>query len=367
MWYKNYDKLINYINARPELGVKLLYSIPNDYIDAIQKEKVTYPTKIDDFFPYADQSHSFWTGYFTSRVALKGFVRDFGRFIQAARKHISELKIANTSAVVRNNGKQIEAAIFGMEMAMGILQHHDAVAGTAKQKVTDDYVATGLRSIETFSVLYRQIKLEEIATELGESIKSEEVVINLFWNETGATTGLSTRLLAGKSVLVSLYNPGPKGTYTVKLKVPPKELNVVRQSNMNVNGDIICNNLKDANSCELIFNLDFEESSNSYVKITVYAGGSGRLVPVKELTISEQIREFSLGSDKVKITRGNQSIDLTINGVTETFKVNYNYYEGWDKGGQHSGAYIFRPLNDTPKEYSPIKKIYYADGTFPLI
>jgi hypothetical protein len=70
-----------------------------------------------------------------------------------------------------------------------------------------------------------------------------------------------------------------------------------------------------------------------------------------------------LGSDKVRITRGNQSFDLTVGGVTETFKVFYNYYEGWDKGGQHSGAYIFRPLNDTPKEYSAIKKIYYADGT----
>jgi hypothetical protein len=70
-----------------------------------------------------------------------------------------------------------------------------------------------------------------------------------------------------------------------------------------------------------------------------------------------------LGSDKVRITRGNQSFDLTLGGVTETFKIFYNYYEGWDKGGQHSGAYIFRPLSDTPKEYSPIKKIYYAEGT----
>jgi len=69
-----------------------------------------------------------------------------------------------------------------------------------------------------------------------------------------------------------------------------------------------------------------------------------------------------LGSDKLKITRGNQSFDLTLGGATETFKVFYNYYEGWDKGGQHSGAYIFRPLSDTPKEYSPIKKIYYAEG-----
>lgn len=162
MWFKNYDKLLKYINARPELGVNIIYSTPDDYIEAIQKEKATYPTKTDDFFPYADQSHSFWTGYFTSRVALKGFVRDFGKYVQTVRRHISELKMTNTSDLVRSSPKQIESTIIGMEMAMGILQHHDAVAGTAKQKVTDDYVATSLRSIDLFNKLYRTIKAEEI-------------------------------------------------------------------------------------------------------------------------------------------------------------------------------------------------------------
>ena len=103
-----------------------------------------------------------WTGYFTSRVALKGFVKDMSRFTQAVRKHVSELKISGTSDSVNNNPKSIEETIFGMEMALGILQHHDAVAGTAKQHVTDDYIATGLRSIEAFNKVYKSIKKEEI-------------------------------------------------------------------------------------------------------------------------------------------------------------------------------------------------------------
>lgn len=51
-----------------------------------------------------------------------------------------------------------------------------------------------------------------------------------------------------------------------------------------------------------------------------------------------------------------------MNGRVETFKIFYNYYEGWDQSGQHSGAYIFRPKFDSPKSYSNINKLYYADG-----
>ena len=89
MWYKNIDKLINYINNKPDYNMKIIYSTPGQYIQSLQKENNTYPTKKDDFFPYADVEHGYWTGYFTSRTAVKGFVRDFGKWIQAVRKHLA--------------------------------------------------------------------------------------------------------------------------------------------------------------------------------------------------------------------------------------------------------------------------------------
>lgn len=45
---------------------------------------------------------------------------------------------------------------------MGILQHHDAVSGTEKQKVANDYIATALKYIGKFSSMYKQIIAEQI-------------------------------------------------------------------------------------------------------------------------------------------------------------------------------------------------------------
>jgi hypothetical protein len=162
MWYKNIDKLMNFVNSRPEYGVKLVYSTPGIYTDAINKEGKSYPLKTDDFFPYADRQNAYWTGYFTSRVAIKGFVRDLGRWLQATRKYISELKMSSASSVIDNNAKAIEDSIWSLETSMGILQHHDAVSGTEKQKVANDYVATALRTLTAFAPLYKQIITEQI-------------------------------------------------------------------------------------------------------------------------------------------------------------------------------------------------------------
>lgn len=40
--------------------------------------------KEDDFFPYADGPHMFWTGYFSSRPALKRYERIGYNFLQVS-------------------------------------------------------------------------------------------------------------------------------------------------------------------------------------------------------------------------------------------------------------------------------------------
>ena len=330
--FKNMDKLIDYINKRPSYGVTFKYSTPSDYLKAIRQEQATYPVKTDDFFPYADQPHAVWSGFFTSRVALKGLVKDMSRYLHSVRKHLAEVRITGRSQTVVALSAEMESGLFGVEMAHGILQHHDGVSGTSRQKVANDYVNTTVTFLEEFNRFYRRVKEEEIQKEIGEQVNREEMHINVFWNESAAETGVN-RIQEGRTVLVSLYNPGPKGIYPVRIRTIPHEVDVVDTINRTIPGDIICGNTNNASDCDLLFNLELEESGNSYVKLVPKSGGSAKIVPVRELTITEQIKEIPLSlNDKVKFTRGNQSFELTLNGQLHRFKAGYNYYQGEDKG-----------------------------------
>lgn len=63
-----------------------MYSTPSCYIKAVHDEAQTmaleWQVKTDDFFPYASDDHSFWTGYYTSRPTLKRYERMGNNFLQ---------------------------------------------------------------------------------------------------------------------------------------------------------------------------------------------------------------------------------------------------------------------------------------------
>ena len=68
--YAPLDALIRYFNEHYD-DVTLMYSTPTQYIEAIKKEKIEWPVKYDDMFPYADKAEDYWTGYYTSRANAK--------------------------------------------------------------------------------------------------------------------------------------------------------------------------------------------------------------------------------------------------------------------------------------------------------
>ena len=126
-WYTNIDKLIHYVN-QDDREVNVFYSTPEAYVKA-KKASVPegFPTRTGDFFPYADNNHGWWTGYFTSRPTQKRFFRYGGGYLQSAR----QLDVVAGGATGFSTDP--------LEDAVGLVQHHDAITGTAKQHVANDY------------------------------------------------------------------------------------------------------------------------------------------------------------------------------------------------------------------------------------
>ena len=88
-----------------------------------------WSTKNDDFFPYASDPHSYWTGYFSSRPALKRMIREANSLLQACKQVHSR----------GHRSDDWDEKVMIAKRAVAVNQHHDAVTGTAKQHVTDDY------------------------------------------------------------------------------------------------------------------------------------------------------------------------------------------------------------------------------------
>ena len=157
--FENLDLLIATINRLqlnftwtlfPEYDeINAFYSSPEMYTDYKYSEflskkdsDMNFETKYDDFFPYADCEHCFWSGYFTSRPALKRLERVGSAFLQVARQVQSYFG--------DNDGFQ---EIYELEKAMGVVQHHDGVSGTSKQHVAYDYAKKlqfGINEAATF-------------------------------------------------------------------------------------------------------------------------------------------------------------------------------------------------------------------------
>lgn len=112
------------------MKVNLFYSTPSCYLKSLYDANTTWPTKTDDFFPYASDPHAYWTGYFTSRPTIKRFERVGNHFLQVCKQ---------LSATAKTSEPFFEGHLSILRRAMGVMQHHDAVTGTEKQHVADDY------------------------------------------------------------------------------------------------------------------------------------------------------------------------------------------------------------------------------------
>ncbi|XP_028909789.1 alpha-mannosidase 2 isoform X1 [Ornithorhynchus anatinus] len=160
--YQNYQKLFDYLNAHPELHIKIRFGTLSDYFDALSKtatldeNKSAFPVLSGDFFTYADRDDHYWSGYFTSRPFYKRMDRSLESYLRAA-------EILYSLALIQSQKYKMNVfpssahykLLTEARRNLGLFQHHDAITGTSKDWVVVDY---GTRLLHSLMNLKRVIR-----------------------------------------------------------------------------------------------------------------------------------------------------------------------------------------------------------------
>ncbi|KAK1281470.1 hypothetical protein QJS10_CPB22g00482 [Acorus calamus] len=362
-WFKQMDKLIHYVNQ--DGRVNALYSTPSIYTDAKYAAKESWPLKTDDFFPYADRADAYWTGYFTSRPALKRYVRDLSGYYLAARQ-LEFFKGRNAS------GPTTDA----LGDALGLAQHHDAVSGTEKQHVANDYA-------KRLSIGYKEAELlfgtslaclTESNSKSGcfnPSTKFDQCpLLNISYCPPS-----EVNLSQGKSLVVVVYNSlGWEREDVIQIPVLDKSVVVRDNKGREIQSQLLplvnaSASLRDfyvraylgiSPGATPKFWLAFAVSVPPLGFSTYFISNSEQTASSSAMSTEYKIQgdedSIEIGSGNLKLIYSAKEAKLTHYSnskslVKESVEQSYSFYSGDDGSGsdpQASGAYVFRPNGSFP-------------------
>ncbi|XP_012271344.1 lysosomal alpha-mannosidase isoform X1 [Orussus abietinus] len=351
MWFKNLDSLIRYTNARNGSTVNVFYSTPSCYLKALHDANLKWPTKTDDFFPYASDPHAYWTGYFTSRPTLKFFERMGNNLLQVCKQ---------LSVLAHLDSKDEHLSHF--REAMGMMQHHDAITGTEKQKVASDYARILYASVHQAEHLNSDALRKILAKEPEQPPVKFYSCLQLNISSCKPTE-------ENKQFVVTLYNSQSRlvSTY-VRLPVQGNSYSVKNSTGTEITSQIVpipetvlnIPGRKSTATKELVFYAD-EIPPLGYLSFYVT-----EKVNHQNDYINEVQSDTSIGNSLYDVSVTSTG-EIQIQWKNEKMKLvqSYHYYEGAEGNNKifanrSSGAYIFRPKKPEINNltYSGSFKIY---------
>ncbi|KAG4938279.1 hypothetical protein JHK84_044530 [Glycine max] len=362
-WFRQLDKLIHYVNM--DGRVNALYSTPSIYTDAKYATNESWPIKTDDFFPYADRANGYWTGYFTSRPAIKRYVRLMSGYYLAAR----QLEFFRGRV---NSGPNTDS----LADALAIAQHHDAVTGTEKQHVANDYS-------KRLSIGYKEAE-ELVSSSLACLVESPLLTrcqnpVTKFQQcpllNISYCPASEVDLVQGKNLVIVVYNSlGWRRNEVIRIPVIEANVRVHDSNGIEIESQLLPQAEKyvdlrnyyvkaylgqtppKAPKYWLAFTVSVPPLGfSTYTVSTAKRTGSTR--SSVDIYKSSEKSKFDVGQGNLKLTFSMDQEKCTNyvnirNLVEEQVELSYLYYSGYNgtnqKDPQNSGAYIFRPNGTHP-------------------
>ena len=142
--YENYQKLMKYMNAKTEWKINVKFGTLTEYFKMIrdgEKQKSTkFPVLSGDFYPYSDKNSAYWTGYYSTRPFDKRFSREIeGRVRAAEMIHSIMMSYTNVWHKASKDVNKCAKKLREARRNLGLFLHHDAITGTARFHVVQDY------------------------------------------------------------------------------------------------------------------------------------------------------------------------------------------------------------------------------------
>ncbi|KAM7305717.1 lysosomal alpha-mannosidase [Ixodes scapularis] len=348
-WFDNLDRLIAAVNkeaATTGTPVQAFYSTPSCYLRAVNNASAPWPVYTQDFLPYADKQHFYWTGLYSSRPSLKRYARYANGFLQACKQ------IAVTSG--------IRESILKFKQAVATMQHHDAVTGTSSEKVARDYA----KMIGDSIFLCEKVISDGMVSSLWRNPESFDEPLQ-FCHRLNETVCFMTENV--DRFVVVAYNPlSHKATHNIRLPVPFDDgYRVQSYDNKTIESQVVprVNTVLELPSKtstatnELVFQVEIPQLGASAFHVSRVPTGKEKTEDYSLFKM--ELEEVSIENEKYRLmvdaTTGLLS-DVVIleRGETVSLRQSFFCYEAQHSRsarqgtGGPSGAFVFNPAFDEP-------------------
>jgi alpha-mannosidase len=167
--YHNYMQIMQFINSN-DYNAEITFGTLTDYFREVRARQTEFKTLSGDFFVYSDifseGQPAYWSGYYSTRPHLKLLSRQLASGLRA-----TEILFTMAVAQARARGAGLPLAVLGSQYDqltearrhLGLFQHHDAITGTSKAFVMQDYeqkLAAGLETVRRMTEVSAQYLLQ---------------------------------------------------------------------------------------------------------------------------------------------------------------------------------------------------------------
>jgi len=273
--------------------------------------------------------------------------------------------------------------------AMGVLQHHDAVSGTAKQAVANDYNRLLSNAMAKNNAQYDKLIADKVRNQFGYAA-NEDWKQCLKTNSTYLDCPVASKSLNESwSMNVAVHNPSTVDLKSLKVAVPEEAnfdvtvFNSTSQAFEPTMAEKSCyddhlENGEKIKNCHMEIKADTNAQAISLIKLT--NGAKKEEIQKRVIPENEAETQFIEGNGLKVVYKGMDKTESTLkfdvydeatgSSKPEEFEFSMRYYESYthmmNNKMMNSGAYAFHPMEGQlhPYPYGDVKEVSISKGKY---